>query len=165
MNILFSTNWSHLPCTGPVCPAPGYLLCPLLFGLTALPWKSCAFFGKKLLLLCMGEETDLLRLSNPCSKKKKENQCHFGGNSFRKAIIWAFKALPVSSVRRTGIPGAMGFFLSLFLPVVFSSITFRGLWQTDRQTDTGLAFGPHSEPSAWVTASSPAAPGWWRPLS
>lgn len=72
MNILFSTNWSHLPCTGPVCPAPGYLLFPLLFGLTALPWKSCAFFGKKLLLLGTGEETDLLRLSNTCSKNRKK---------------------------------------------------------------------------------------------
>lgn len=55
----------------PVCPAPGHLLFPLLFGLTALPWKSCAFFGKKLLLLCMGEQTDLLRLSNTRSKKRK----------------------------------------------------------------------------------------------
>lgn len=58
------------PVYRPVCPAPGYLLFPLLFGLTALPWKSCAFFGKKLLLLCMGEQTDLLRLSNTCSKKR-----------------------------------------------------------------------------------------------
>lgn len=129
MNILFSTNWSHLPGTRPVCPAPGHLLFPLLFGLTALPWKSCAFFGKKLLLLCMGEQTDLLRLSNTCSKKEK-NSAILVGILFWRRLSEPFKSCFFPSYARAfQVPWISSSRSSCPLP------SASHLETTDRQTD------------------------------
>lgn len=143
MNILFSTNWSHLPCTGPVCPA-------LLFGLTALPWKSCAFFGKKLLLLCMGEETDLLRLSNPCSKKKKKTSAILVGILLGKRLSEPLKRclFPVLDARAFQAPWVSSFRSSCPLSSAASHLGASDR-QTDRQTQDSHLVPTRSRVPGW----------------